>query len=136
MRERGSVVAVAPLFDQLTDSSEQTKILLTFEALLDSIRKELTDIFETRASFSVEELDFLLKEKNLYGFPGVIGLPNFENSRQFERKCEQIIERFEPRLAEPVVTIEASNKDRLIISIQGKVIWAALREKVFFQIDL
>jgi predicted component of type VI protein secretion system len=132
-------VAVAPLFDQLTDSpdrnTERTKILLTFEGLLVSIKKELTDIFSTRSSFTVEEMDALLKKDNLYGFPGVIGLPNFENSYRFERKCEQIIRFFEPRLYEPTVEIVSSDKEHLTINIQGQVVFSAQRKKVFFQIE-
>ncbi|MDR3285259.1 MAG: type VI secretion system baseplate subunit TssE [Holosporales bacterium] len=144
-------VAIAPFFDQLTANAEQaTKILFTFNELLESIQKELTEIFETRSSFSIHEVDeFLQKadedETKLAGIPGLLGFPVTENIfiedtaswGKLEEKCELIIRLFEPRLQGVKVKIEefAPKNQTLILKIEGSVVTEKVREQVSFTVQ-
>lgn len=151
-------VCSAPLFDQLTENSNfvsefsNIKILLTSEALLDSIILELSDIFGTRSSFSSEKMNELIEEVGkdneylLSGIPGFLGLPTMKNifvegtpdCAEFERKCELMIELYEPRLQDPSVKVATfdQNTQSLKINITGQLINGELRENVSFPIEV
>ena len=146
-------VAIAPLFDQLTensnfsDSQSNTKILLDKKQLLESIQIELTRIFETRSSFSFDDslFDDFPNESYLSVIPGFMGMPSLSNIFiedsgswfEFERNCERIIRLFEPRLLEPIVKVESFDKkiQTLNILIEGSIKFGSLRENVSFPIN-
>jgi type VI secretion system lysozyme-like protein len=141
-------VAAAPLFDQLMQEHGSAKVLFTRQELLCSIQRELSDIFETRSSFSSKELDWLQAnvpdESFLAGIPGVMGFPAtstifIEDPSSWgiiERRCELMIRLFEPRLASPRVKVDSfeAYKQRLILKIQGSLVCRARREIVSFEL--
>lgn len=153
---RTSFFANAPLFEQLTENSQfakpgqHTLILLTKEQLLDSVIKELENIFNTHSSYSSEDLDTLLEnapnEKAIAGIPGVLGLPSLPNTfvedtsqwDDFAEKCALMIRLYEPRLADPVVDISGFDPrtQALQMNISGTLICAEVRETVSFPLPV
>ncbi|GHS92237.1 hypothetical protein AGMMS49949_04040 [Alphaproteobacteria bacterium] len=149
-------VAKALLFDQLTAESawapreKNTPILLTKEQLLASVQSEISDIFNTRSSFTSEQIQDLLNkvrhETALSGIPGFMGLPPMQNvfvedsSRwsTFEDLCEMMIRLYEPRLAEPSVSVRNFDplQQNLNITISGVLKSGALRENVSFPLNI
>lgn len=151
-------MAVAPLFEQLTENSEfvnptspHTKILLHKDQLLESVIKELTEIFGTRSSFSMDDIDALFEhvheeELLLSGIVGVMGLPNMKNIfaedssdwKDFASRCEMVIRLYEPRLVDPVVQVDSfdTQKQRLHLNISGSLKCGSLRETVSFPLPV
>lgn len=149
-------VAKALLFDQLTDNSEFLKgeknigIFLEKEQFLASLQKELTDIFNTRSSFSSEEIDALLEkvdhESALSGIEGMMGLPNMKNTfvegaeewSDFTDKCEMMVRFYEPRLQNPCIQIESFNAQQqsFYLTITGNILTGKFRENVSFLVPV
>ncbi|MDR0625591.1 MAG: hypothetical protein LBF72_04125 [Holosporales bacterium] len=128
--------------------SGQTKKLFTYQELLQSIQKELEDIFGTRSSFSVDDLQSLLtkvsNEAFLAGIPGIMGFPTTSNIfledlsswGLVERQCELMIRLFESRILSPRVNIAKfdTNKQELILKITGTIVCRNRRELASFSI--
>jgi type VI secretion system lysozyme-like protein len=147
-------VARAPLFDQLTVSSEfqnelpNVCIFLDKEQLMQSIQKELSDIFNSRSSYSFDVVDNMATagESFLPGIEGLMGLPNLRNSfpeggsgwNGFERQCEMMIRLYETRIKNPVVKIESFEPcdQKFVMSINGSVSFGNYREHVSFPLTV
>jgi type VI secretion system lysozyme-like protein len=148
-------VSKALLFDQLTENSEfsqvekNVEILLNKDQLLASVAAEVSDILNTRSSFSTEDVDNFIEntddERNLSGIVGLMGLPNMKNVfvadstnwPDFANKCQMMIRLYEPRLKNPEVAVDSfdNNTQCLKLTISGELESGNLREKVSFEVD-
>lgn len=149
-------VAKGLLFDQLTEASSvgrahshaNVSLLLTREELIQSIHRELEDIFNTRTSYTSTHLKQLMNETAdeslLAGIEGLMGLPSYPNLfaeggrewKDFQDQCELMIRLYEPRLAEPSVQVldfDAANQ-RMHLAITATLVAKDRREKVSFDL--
>ncbi|MDR1907659.1 MAG: hypothetical protein LBQ43_02240 [Holosporales bacterium] len=151
-----SFVAKALLFDQLTESSEflneapNVSIFLNKDQLLQSIQKELSDIFNARTSFPSDQMfqyrNASKDESTLSGIEGLMGLPNTKNIfpeggdnwPDFASHCEMMIRLYETRIQNPSVSIESFDPhfQKLIFTVSGIVVVNHHRENVSFAISL
>ncbi|MDR2464019.1 MAG: type VI secretion system baseplate subunit TssE [Holosporales bacterium] len=148
-------VAKALLFDQLTSGSEfltgqkDVVLYLTKEQLFESIQKEVSDILNTRSSYSSEKIKSLIKaneEWRLSGIEGVMGLPSLRNIfveggyglPEFARQCEAMIRMYEPRIQNPCIEVSGFNEKSQCLSLimRGNVQINNYREHVSFTIRL
>lgn len=147
-------VAKALLFDQLTEASEfltgvpDIALYLTREQLIASVHKELSDLFNSRTSFSNETLDRLANEVQgetlLAGVEGMMGLPELRNAfaeggsdaNELADRCARAIRLYEPRLQHPAVRVEKFDpqQQRLYLTIEGELAVGSFRENVAFRI--
>lgn len=143
---RTTTGARALLFDRLEDEhpyesfEQQPRRVLDREELLQSIRKELDLLLNTRSSRVPDTPD--PHEWTVLDW----GLPDFSpaftrspsDRRQLARRIEQAIVAFEPRLREPVVEVleREPHEHELRIHISGSVQLGSLAEPVAFPLML
>lgn len=133
-----SVAAARPLlFDRLEGHEAG---IYDSEALLASIQRELSDLFNTRATADVEALARRRRSTIDYGIPD-LSLHSASDVFTPAVLAEQLREgilAFEPRLAEPAVDVlpHATLPRRLIARISGVLPLERIRERVSFEINL
>ena len=137
-------VAAVPLFERLSDRKpEQPREpvplrTLSYPELLDSVRGEVTRLLNTRSGLASHEL--LERERSVidFGATDLLWVNPFdpESMRHLTRLLVQTVEKFEPRLAHPRVTIVqfVQTESRLILQVSGTMVMEQLREPVSFRV--
>ena len=133
-----SVAAARPLLFDRLEGHEAA--IYDDAALLASIQRELSDLFNTRATATVEMLASRRRSTIDYGIPELT-LHNVSDVYAPTVLAEQLrdaILAYEPRLAEPTVEVfpHATLPRKLIARISGVLPLERIRERVSFQIDL
>lgn len=137
-------VSRALLFDRLTDleplvpSEPQPLRALTYTQLLESIRRELAALFNTRCALTFREL--LECERSVINY----GLSDFTSVRPLAQEevqllvslLERTVTAFEPRLLHPRITLGAFDQESgsLTCHIEAELFTETLTEAVSFPI--
>jgi type VI secretion system lysozyme-like protein len=142
--------ATAPLFDRLIDDAPDDlqdigfQKYVTENELIDSIIKELSDVFNTRRSARQAFCDKIDDDRLCFGFPslfGMVDLNNFDGLSSYDRRkvasyCEDVIVAFEPRLKNVVVVPERYDKQSqiLYVHITAQLIVQPYTQRIQFPI--
>ncbi len=151
---RKIIGASAPLFDRLQiceDKEASSRLnlfgILTFEELKRSIINELALMLNTRCVLRKELYEDLEEEgKRELKVPELYGLRDFsffdpasqKNWPSIAQAIENKIRIFEPRLENPLVTVEEFDRyhQSLSVDIQGTIIINQISERVFFPMSI
>ena len=137
-------VAAVPLFERLSDRKpEQPREpvplrTLSYPELVRSVREEVSRLLNTRTGLPSHEL--LERERSVidYGATDLLWVNPFDpqSMRHLTSLLTQTIEKFEPRLQHPRVTIVqfVQTESRLILNITGTLVMEQLREPVSFRV--
>jgi len=137
-------IAAVPLFERLSDRKpEQPREpvplrTLSYPDLLKSVREEISRLLNTRSGLSSHEL--LERERSVinYGATDLLWVNPFDpqSMRHLTALLVQTIEKLEPRLAQPRVSIVqyVQTESRLILNITGTLVMEQLREPVSFRV--
>ncbi len=137
-------VAAVPLFERLSDRKpEQPREpvplrTLSYPELVKSVREEISRLLNTRTGLPSHEL--LERERSVidYGATDLLWVNPFDpqSMRHLTSLLTQTIEKFEPRLQHPRVTIVqfVQTESRLILNITGTLVMEQLREPVSFRV--
>ena len=137
-------VAAVPLFERLSDRKpEQPREpvplrTLSYPELVKSVREEISRLLNTRTGLPSHEL--LERERSVidYGATDLLWVNPFDpqSMRHLTSFLTQTIEKFEPRLQHPSVTIVqfVQTESRLILNITGTLVMEQLREPVSFRV--
>src|SRR6266849_69087 len=125
-----------PLFDRLAGGART----LDRPGLMESVRRELEMLFNTRSSFPSRRLAGLPLTVIDYGIPLLTDYAarNPIDQAALEVALRTAIEAFEPRLASVRVHVPPPAEDSIALSvvIQAEIIADAVREPVSFKVDV
>ena len=137
-------VAAVPLFERLSDRKpEQPREpvplrTLSYSDLVPSVREEISRLLNTRSGLPSHEL--LERERSVidFGATDLLWVNPFDpqSMRHLIALLTSTIETYEPRLANPRVTVVqfVQTESRLILSITGTLVMEELREPVSFRV--
>lgn len=131
--------APVPLLDRLVDTERsqpsEPRPYRSFgiEGLLASVQAELRRLFNTRAPVAVADLRRWPRSVIDYGIPdfSTYSADGPEGHARFSREAEAAIRAFEPRLSNPVVTVERDTSTRLPrwqAVVEGVLVSGSVRE--------
>ena len=130
-------VAAVPLFERLSDRKPEQSCepvplrTLSHPELVKSVREEISRLLNTRTGLPSHEL--LERERSVidYGATDLLWVNPFDpqSMRHLTSLLTQTIEKFEPRLQHPRVTIVqfVQTESRLILNITGTLVMEQLR---------
>jgi type VI secretion system protein ImpF len=136
----------APLFDRLIDTRPREpeearphRVLARAE-LLESVRRELVRVLNTRCSESIEELKGQPRTVVNFGLPDFFALsPSSDRDRQrLASLIADAVRVYEPRLRSPAVDVvfEPSRSRELVVIVHGSVLVDDLPEPVSFALTI
>ncbi|HEV7372443.1 type VI secretion system baseplate subunit TssE [Arenibaculum sp.] len=138
--------ARVPLFDRLVDGDPATTYephpprMLDPKGVRESVGRELDRLLNTRTPLAVDELDRRQRSTIDYGIPDLSLFRPYETDS--EHLLVEVIERtiaaFEPRLANPRVSVErlAGERRSLLARIEGTIVVGTMVEPVSFPVLL
>ena len=145
-RSDSTYVARALLFDRLTDleplvpAEPKPLRALTYPQLLESIRRELSALLNTRCPVPQTELKERERSVIDYGLTELTWTSPMAPADRLvlQTLIEQAISAFEPRLRHPHVTLGAydSQSSCLECQVEGELTTETLREAVSFPISI
>lgn len=104
--------ALAPLFDRLAsvDDAALPVVLESQQSLQDSIQRELAALFNTRSPLALSDYAAQAHSVLEYGIPDftAVDAVNFEQLQQLGTALRTAVERYEPRLQDVTLEIEAA----------------------------
>jgi|HigsolmetaAR202D_1030399.scaffolds.fasta_scaffold14155_2 type VI secretion system lysozyme-related protein len=145
-RTGGENVARALLFDRLSDAEprepREARPFRTYSRaeLLESVRREVTQLFNTRCPIPAPELE--RRERSIidYGIPDLsyYSPGNDDSEQALRRMLRNTLAVFEPRIADPEVTIEhfVGRHQRMLVQVHGALIMGSIREPISFSVAI
>ncbi len=101
------------------------------QELLVSLRRELSDLLNTRAPLAIQELELRVRSTIDYGIPDLSAFPVGQNDamERLAKHLADAIKVYEPRLHDPVVEIGrlAANTASLSIIVRGTLEHGTMR---------
>ena len=148
-KKEGSFV---PLFVKLQDLNADQKEedpplrLLSKEELHASVRTEISNLLNTRATLPAHVFDTLIQDDQFAGYPGLYGLPDFSyfdvtnqaTWTHYAFLIKTAIIRYEPRLKNVSVVLEkfTSTSQTLQATITGDLLINEMVEPLSFTVSL
>ncbi|TVR82128.1 MAG: type VI secretion system baseplate subunit TssE [Rhodospirillales bacterium] len=138
--------ARALLFERLSERGQDRAgegppgRVLDRTALRESVARELSDLLNTRVAVAADMIERRRRTVIDYGIPDFSVFPprDSDAERRLADHIRRAILAFEPRLAEPQVTIERvpDRGEALVAAIAGQLAVGDVMETVFFQVPL
>ncbi|SIS48484.1 type VI secretion system baseplate subunit TssE [Insolitispirillum peregrinum] len=139
--------APVPLLERLVDEqpghTHEARPYRSFgiDGLMASVQAEISRLFNTRAPIAAAALRRWPRSVIDYGIPdfSTYAADGLEGHARFAREAEAALRAFEPRLLNPVVTVERDETTRLprwLAVIEGVLASGALREPVHVRVAL
>jgi len=127
----------APLFDRLVEDATGTSRTLDRDGLLESVRREIERLFNTRSSLPAHELAARARTVIDYGVPDFSHLStrNPEDRATLIASLTQAIEAYEPRLrAVRIAVDEGSLEDRTLkVRVAAELVVDPVGESLSFE---